>query len=125
MSECPLCVAVHSEVPLKTIPSNGGIVYVILKTKDMKGHPHRVMVVSDRHGLYVPESSRAIAALFQFIIEGHQCHDWVILSPTHATVKDHWHRVASDTDPKGKDSLLIERTDRIEIRFKAAGECSR
>jgi hypothetical protein len=118
---CALCNAIKSEIQLDYYAG-----FVILKTKNKKGHAKRCMVVTSNHRrqLKQPEEDTATAFLFRFIESQHRDHDWTIMQPTHASIPEHWHLVASTLD-EGEDQYLIEDTDRIEIRFKQASGRSR
>lgn len=43
---------------------------------------------------------------------------WTIMEPTYATVKDHWHRVASDMSVDSDDYLQILNTPRLKVNNK-------
>lgn len=125
IADCPLCTAIATEkavvfrhFEVQNFDYEG---VAILPTKNKKGHEYRYMVCTLKHTMDNQAELDSIAAIFLFMREFGR--DFVILEPTHATVKDHWHRVASDMH--GDDFLLIEKTDRIEVRLHKAGECSR
>jgi len=89
----------------------------IVPTKDSKGHELRLMVVSKRHAAHVGYESEAKMELIkQMLAHG---SDFAVFQPTHATIPDHWHIVASTLgESNASDTYQIQDTDRIEIRFK-------
>jgi hypothetical protein len=99
--------------------------FKIIKTKKMKGHSKRCMVIAQMHvpSVSPAEKEFAMGFLFRYIISEHCDHDWTIMEPTHATIPNHWHLVASTLgESMATDIYQIVDTDRIEIRFmKAAG----
>ncbi len=117
--KCPLCKALFNEDILDGMNATfGDDAYGILPTKDMKGHAERIQVIRydhDSKGNY----EKASMLLFDFIVRNHRDHDWAIMEPTHASIPDHFHLVATTIDDeRAEDEDLIEDTDRIEIRFK-------
>src|SRR5437867_4132021 len=111
--ECKICQAFDNEPILDYYAG-----FAIIQTKNMKGHSTRVMVVSHHHERKVKEIERdtAISFLFRYLLQYYK-NDWTIMEPTHASIPDHWHLVASTLD-EGDDQYLIQDTRRIEIRFK-------
>ncbi|SRR6266571_3345013 len=112
-SECKICQAFDNEPILDYYAG-----FAIIQTKNMKGHAERVMVVSQKHerAVHPVEQDTAKAFLFRFILASDD-YDWTIMEPTHASIPEHWHLVASTLD-EGEDQELIKDTRRIEIRFK-------
>src|SRR5712691_8558706 len=118
-SECALCNAIKNE-QANYIQFNGmGGMFglVLLPTKNSKGHNQRVMVVANQH-IKTPsdnQKDRAMQMLFDWILLNDD-YDWAIMQPTHATIPDHWHLVASSLgESTATDTYQIVDTDRIEI----------
>ena len=127
-ADCPLCKILGRETLERTFTvdynRSGRKLherFFIVGTKNKKGHFYRLMVVVDSHSPVVsPEAENgAIAELFRFMKAFGV--DFAIMESTHATVASHWHRVATDFDPKAEDVKQIGDTDRLEVRFKKAG----
>jgi len=99
---CPLCKIAQREILEET----------------MKGHRERLMLFHREHLKTLDEQSIGEAYLllmgigsrfFSYVTE------WAIFEPVYATVPNHWHRVASDLDPKADDYKQILRTPRTII----------
>lgn len=118
MNECILCQVITTEPEEEYISTwDGGMTFEILKTKADKGHIYRYMVVAEHHisDVLEDEGQIAIGRLFGFM-EKFKI-PFTIMEPTHATIKDHWHLVASTLD-NGDDVQQILDTKRIEVYFK-------
>ena len=123
-ADCALCLALKNEVTeyLDFKYMGGMFGLVILRTKLNKGHDERIMIVANQHVKTIPRSQRdaAMQMLWNWIILNDD-YDWVIMQPTHATIPDHWHLVASTLhESSATDTYQIIDTDRIEIHFKKA-----
>ncbi len=109
---CPLCKISDSEV-LVEFPG-----WKLARTKTMKGHKERLMLYHQDHEKTLDEQSVGEAFLL-LMIAGQKffshVKEWAIFEPVYATVPDHWHRVASDLDPKSDDYKQILKTPRIVI----------
>jgi hypothetical protein len=120
LDACRLCRALETEPAKKRIPSNGyswGTGYTILPTKDKKGHKHRYMIVSNVHEEYNAEhDDRALGELIQFMLQFGV--DFTIMQPTFASIKRHWHLVASTLEENAMDVAQIQNTPRIEIKVR-------
>jgi len=84
----------------------------VVRTKDMKGHRERIMVVVKRHSREVPEAEaryaiRRLVEVGRRVFDG----DFLILEDTHSRWRDHWHRVSSKLDPAAEDYDLILKTE--------------
>ena len=98
---CPLCEAIKNE---KILASNED--FVILRTKKMKGHRERIMVVFRVHTdvLLGPSINKGLDLLEKAGKELFKYTTFfVIMEPTYATIKDHWHLVASDLNRNAED----------------------
>ena len=111
---CPLC-----ELDLK----NEKIYYedesfIVLRTKTLKGHRERVMIVYKKHEHTIPYKAyeRALDILSKI---GRKVFSYtpkfVIMDTTFATINDHWHLVVSDLDPKSEDFDQILATRWIKV----------
>lgn len=92
--------------------------FLVIRTKDLKGHRERIMIVhkQHRHGVNWQEFEAAI----EFLIEvGRKAFSYtpkfVIMDSTFATIKEHWHLVASDLDPNSEDFHQILATKWIKV----------
>jgi hypothetical protein len=92
--------------------------FLVLRTKKLKGHKERVMIVYKRHEHELPNKAveRALDILTKI---GRRLFSYtpkfVIMNSTFATIKDHWHLVASDLDPKSEDFDQILATRWIRV----------
>jgi hypothetical protein len=121
---CSLCEAIKSEAEEVWIAPayEGHTDFEILKTKAMKGHKFRYMIVSRVHMDNVGGQAWRYAAgrLIEFMME--KCdEDFVVMYPDHATIKDHFHLVACDI-ADGDDLEQIQNTKRFEVYFRGAGK---
>jgi hypothetical protein len=92
--------------------------FLVLRTKKLKGHKERIMIMYKRHEHELPckvvKSALGILTkigrkLFSYTPK------FVIMDSTFATINDHWHLVASDLDPKSEDFDQILATRWIRI----------
>jgi hypothetical protein len=111
---CPLCRALATEPAIYEDPQ-----VKVLRTKNLKGHKERVMVVSKAHS--VPRSERA--ALDRRMVKVlHRLgpklfaytYKFAVLSPKFASVPAHPHFVASDLEP-GEDLHQLLGTPWMEV----------
>ncbi|MEM2282605.1 MAG: hypothetical protein QXH26_03555 [Candidatus Hadarchaeales archaeon] len=103
---CPLC-GVWEREPQNVFYQDEH--FAVVRTKYLKGHRERLMVVWKRHEALIPAEAReralrvleevgrrAFAYTWKFVImEGNLARE--------ATVRDHWHLIASDLDPHAQD----------------------
>ena len=90
----------------------------LVRTKTMKGHKERLMLLHNEHVRTVDEGSvgEAYLLLMQAGSKFFSYTDkWAIFEPVYATVPDHWHRVASDLDESAQDYGQILKTPRMII----------
>lgn len=84
----------------------------------MKGHRERVMIYNDDHTTELSEQSIGEAYIL-LLAHGRSLFSnsrfWTIMEPAFATVPSHWHRVASDLDPRAEDHEQILKTPRLVI----------
>jgi len=112
--KCPLCdIDLNEEKVYWDVPA-----FVILKTKDLKGHKERIMIVYKAHRHEIPYEAYE-AALDALIKIGKKVFNYtskfVIMDSTFATINEHWHLVATDLDPKSEDFDQILRTKWIKV----------
>ncbi len=92
--------------------------FLVLRTKDLKGHRERIMVVYKPHEHTLPYKAieRALDLLSDI---GRKVFSYapkfVIMDTTFATINDHWHLVGTDLDPKSKDFDQIIATRWIRV----------
>ena len=111
-SRCPLCLLPDSEVLAEFER------WKLARTKTMKGHKERLMLLHKQHLKTLDEGSVGEAYLllermgskyFSFTDK------WAIFDPDFATIPNHWHRVASDLDESADDYNQILKTPRMII----------
>ncbi len=110
--ECPLCKIPDSEV-LEEYAR-----WKLVRTKTMKGHRERLMLLSKEHLESVDEQSVGEAYLHLMRIGSRffsYVKEWAIFEPAYATVPDHWHRIISDLDKKAQDYQQILNTPRTIV----------
>lgn len=92
--------------------------FVVLRTRDLKGHRERIMIVIKRHEHTIPYKvyERALNILTKL---GKKVFSYtpkfVILDLTFATINDHWHLVASDLNPQSEDFDKILATRWVRV----------
>ena len=92
--------------------------FIVVRTKTMKGHRERIMIVYKRHDHTIPYKAyeRALTILSE---TGRKVFKYtpkfVIMDTTFATINEHWHLVASDLDPKSEDFDQILATRWIRV----------
>ena len=99
--------------------------FVILRTKDLKGHKERIMIVLRQHEHTIPYKAleRALDLLADI---GRKVFSYtpkfVVMDTTFATINDHWHLVGTDLNPKSRDFGQILATRWIKVIDNAALE---
>jgi len=111
---CPLCtIDLNKEKVFWEVPA-----FVIMRTKDLKGHRERIMIVYKAHRHEIPYEAYE-AALDALIKIGKKVFKYapkfVIMDSTFATINEHWHLVATDLDPKAVDFDQILKTKWIKV----------
>jgi hypothetical protein len=90
----------------------------LVRTKTMKGHRERLMLLHKDHVRTLDEGSIGEAYLL-LMKAGSKFFSytdkWAIFEPVYATVPNHWHRVASDLDESAQDYGQILKTPRMII----------
>lgn len=92
--------------------------FLVLRTKNLKGHKERIMIVYKQHEHTIPYKAfeRALDLLSDI---GKKVFSYtpkfVIMDTTFATINDHWHLVGTDLNPKGKDFDQILSTRWIKV----------
>jgi len=112
--ECPLCN--FSSKKEKIYYENDKI--IIVRTKDLKGHKERIMVVTKDHVVNVPQElfEYAIYKLAEIGLKVfNYTPKFVIMESTFSGIKAHWHLVATDLDPNSKDFKQILATPWLEV----------
>lgn len=111
---CPLC-DLNLEKEKKYHEDSS---FIVLRTRTVKGHKERIMIVYKAHEHRIPQKAyeRALDILTKI---GKQVFGYtpkfVIMDTTFATINDHWHLVATDLDPKSDDFNQILATKWIRI----------
>jgi len=89
----------------------------VCRTKDLKGHNERIMVILNRHDKnpsleYINHARKHLIRVgrHKFLTS------FFILHDTFSRVGDHWHLVASDLDPETEDYEQMLKTERELIR---------
>jgi len=92
--ECPLCKIPEREFLL----FENDLVYLV-RTKNLKGHTHRVMVCIKRHSPEptFEERTLAYAVLYDYMNRVMEGEPWFIVGQSrHTSYPSHWHLIASD-----------------------------
>jgi hypothetical protein len=92
--------------------------FIVLRTKTLKGHRERIMIVYRKHEHTI--SYKAVERALDILSKiGRKVFSYtpkfVIMDSTFATINDHWHLVASDLDPKSEDFNQILATRWIKV----------
>jgi hypothetical protein len=111
---CPLCELNLKEEKVYFEDNS----FIVLRTKKLKGHKERIMIVYKRHEHEI--SYKAVERALDILGKiGRKLFSYtpkfVIMDSTFATINDHWHLVASDLDPKSEDFDQILATRWIRI----------
>ena len=92
--------------------------FIVLRTKTLKGHKERVMIVYRQHEHTIPYKAyeHALDVLTDIgrKVFAHT-PKFVIMDTTFATISDHWHLVASYLDRKSEDFDQILSTRWIKV----------
>jgi hypothetical protein len=111
---CPLC-DLDLKKETKYYEDNS---FLVLRTRSLKGHKERIMIIYKRHEHTIPPRayehaldllSKIGRTVFAYAPK------FVIMDTTFATINDHWHLVASDLDPKSEDFNQILATKWIRV----------
>lgn len=113
-TKCPLCsLKIRDEI----IYGEYGP-FLVIRTKTMKGHKERIMIVYKEHTHSISQEEYEEALEF-LITVGKKVFNYapkfVIMDSTFATINEHWHLVASDLDPKSEDFDQILGTKWIKV----------
>ncbi|MFQ6075888.1 MAG: hypothetical protein ACE5Z5_07120 [Candidatus Bathyarchaeia archaeon] len=101
--DCPLCGLDVSGESVHHV-SEG---FLIVDTKDRKGHKNRIMVITREHGVEHPK--RVLdQAILTLIRVGRELFDsdFCLLSDKFSSIKNHWHIVASDFDGGDYEQMM-------------------
>jgi hypothetical protein len=118
---CPLC---NLNLKKEKIYYEDGS-FIVLRTKNLKGHKERIMIVYRQHEHTLPYKAleRALDLLTDI---GTQIFSYtpkfVVMDTTFATINDHWHLVGSDLDPKSEDFDQILATKWVKVIYNIAPE---
>lgn len=110
---CPLCNVWERE-PENVLWQNK--VYAIVRTKDLKGHIERVMIVSKKHIKNNHEASQAIQILVRQAprLFGYT-YKAVIMDSTFGSIPDHWHLCMTDLHPDSEDYEQVLGTPWLHV----------
>ena len=111
---CPLC---NLKLEDEVIHGEYGP-FLVLRTKDLKGHKERIMIVYKEHVHRI--NWKEYDAAIEFLIEvGKRVFNYtpkfVIMDSTFATITEHWHLVCTDLDPKSDDFDQIIKTKWLKV----------
>lgn len=121
MGKCPLCnLELHEEEIFYEDST-----FLILRTKDLKGHKDRIMIVTKEHvhsiSYIMYEAALLIAEKIGRIIFAYT-PKFVIMDSTFATIKEHWHLVMTDLDSKSEDFDQILLTRWVKVVDNVNGD---
>ena len=114
MIECPLCKLDLTKEKIFYEDDS----FIILRTKTLKGHKERIMIVIKPHihSLSMMEVDVALGLLERI---GRRAFNYttkfVIMDSTFATIQEHWHLVATDLDPETEDFEQILNTRWLKV----------
>lgn len=111
---CPLCNVWERE-PDNVFFENDK--FVVMRTKNLKGHKERVMILSKEHVADINTEftevlyflRETIKPLFQYTSKV------VVMDRTYGSIPDHWHYVVTDLDPNSDDFYQVLGTPWIEV----------
>jgi hypothetical protein len=118
---CPLCNLNLKKEKIYYEDSS----FIVLRTKNLKGHRERIMIVYRQHEHTLPYKAleRALdlitdigTKIFRYTPK------FVVMDTTFATINDHWHLVGSDLDPKSEDFDQILATRWVKVIDNIAPE---
>ena len=112
---CPLCKALKRETDNIF---HRDLFFTVMRTKDLKGHKERIMIVLNSHKSTVSrqELEHAINILTEVGKEAfHYTPKFIIMDGTYATIKNHWHLVATDLYPFSHDFKQILKTKWLKV----------
>ena len=118
---CPLCLIHKNERVLY----QNRLLYLV-NTKTMKGHKIRLMVALNRHSVEPSFEERTQAYFLLAEYMDRKLHSWKSVIPvtpkwfmfdnTHASIKDHWHLVASDEKSADtQEQELMAKTPKVQF----------
>jgi len=116
MSEnhCPLC---SLDLSKETIFYQNNC-FIILRTKTLKGHRERFMIVYKEHNHSISHEEYEVA-LDLVVMIGRKLFQgqgkFVIMDSTFATINQHWHLVCTDLDSKADDYEQILKTKWLKV----------
>lgn len=113
-SKCPLCELDLQKEKIYFEDRS----FIVLRTKALKGHRERIMIVYKRHDHTIPYKAfeHALDMLTQIARKVFSyTPKFVIMDTTFATINDHWHLVVTDLDPKSEDFDQILATKWIKV----------
>ena len=108
---CPLC-------NLKEVPYYEDDFISVVRTKNMKGHQERLMVVWKEHLVNLPSYQEAYAIMRLIEVGKKQFYytpKFILMEGTFQSIKSHWHIVATDLNPESDDFRQILKTSWIEV----------
>jgi len=82
---------------------------VILRTKDLKGHKERIMVVVRKHKQNVSKQLKdyAICKLIEIGKKVLSANNFCVMTDRYSRFRGHWHRVASDFNGDDAEQIRI------------------
>jgi hypothetical protein len=92
--------------------------FIVLRTKNLKGHRERIMIVyrEHEHTISCKEFKHALDIVS---LVGKRVFSYtpkfVVMDSTFATINDHWHLVVTDLDSKSEDFNQILATKWIKV----------
>ena len=112
---CPFC----------TIPQRELLFYsdehvYLVKTKDMKGHKHRVTVATHRHTTQptFEELTKAYSVLYDYMNQ-QGLEEWYIVDRTFGRWPDHWHLVSCCGEGTQKELVQLAATPKVQYPLQS------
>lgn len=116
--KCPLCKITSLFRPKSEKVFYEDSYVIIVRTKKLKGHKERIMIVTKGHRKHPPKWLHDYC-MGKLTERGkkifHYTPKFVIMDGTFASIKNHFHLVCTDLDPKSDDFEQILRTHWLKV----------
>jgi len=116
--DCPLCKALENEKDKFLYEDDS---FVILPTKDMKGHHKRIMIVIKTHYQFHPSiiEKKAVKMFIDFCRKYFDEEPtFALVESTYARIPQHWHKIACDWFGTEKEIKQLHYTPHQAIKTK-------
>jgi len=114
--KCKLCEAIKNEKPIFMFED-----YIIVSTKNMKGHHKRIMIISKGHQKdLTPIENQHVMSVFTLFCQNYFDEEptFALVDSTYASIPDHWHRIACDWFGTPEEIKQLHYTPHQAIKTK-------